>query len=420
MVAALAVAAVLAAGRGAGAVVDRPLPAGAEITETDLAEASLAAVGWLDEARLDDGRYVYEYDRAADSFSDDYHDVRHAGVMLAAYQVAAEGYPEAVAIGDAGLRYVQDNLLAAGDMATFGRPGTTIHLGSSALAVAALAHRRLATGDAGHDELMRQMGRHMQTALRDDGGMWFGTRHVTTGGEPRFEPTFGRTSTFYTGEAFWAFGLLANAFNGDGWDDSARAVAHYIAVDRDAEEEIENPPLADQWAAYGFAEMRGWAALEGEQLHYVRRLIDAYAARIDRELRREARRVGDGTSAPDETATISRGAAFGTTVEALSALWRLSAADQGLADLHASVAEDLFCGAAVLAARQTGPAGAADFARPDLVEGAWFVDDLTRMDDQQHAMAGLIRAVDALGAAAGPDSDEPSGWAGLARAASTP
>lgn len=402
------------------AVVDRPLPSCGAVDEAGLTEASRAALDWLDRARLDDGRYVYEYDRAADAFSDDYHDVRHAGVMLSAYQVAAEGHSDAVAIGDAGLGYVLDNLLSAGDMATFGQPGTTIHLGSSALAVAALAHRRLATGDQSHDELMRAMGRHMQVALRDDGGMWFGTRHVTTGDEPRFVPTVGRTSTFYTGEVFWAFGLLANAFPGEGWDDSTKAVARYIAVDRDAEEEIENPPLADQWAAYGFAEMRQWGALESAELDYARSLADAYAGRIDRELGREANRVGDGRVPPDDDAKISRGAAFGTTVEALSALWRLSAVHPGFADLHAAIGEDLVCGAAVLLARQVNADRAADFPRPELVEGAWFVDDATRMDDQQHAMAGLIRAVGALGAAGGSGSGEPSAWDDLARRAVGP
>ncbi len=424
--AALAIGALLAAGLGVVAVVDRPVPACDGVAEAELVETVLAAAGWMDRARLDDGRYVYEYDRAADSFADDYHDVRHAGVMLSAYQVAAEGHPDAVAVGDAGLAYVQDNLLVAdgpdGELATFGRPRSTVHLGASALTVAALAHRRLATGDHSHDELMRSMGRHMLTALRDDGGMWFGTRHMVDGdGEPSFEPTVGRTSTFYTGEAFWAFGLLANAFGGEGWDDSARAVARFIAVDRDLEEGIENPPLADQWAAYGFAEMRDWAVLDEPELGYVRSLIEAYAGRIDRELRREAKRVGDGSGPPDESATISRGAAFGTTVEALSALWRLSAADPGLADLHDAVGEDLVCGAAVLVARQADAAQAAGYARPELVEGAWFSDDVTRMDDQQHAMAGLIRTVAALQAGAGVGGSGSSGagggsggWADLA------
>ena len=34
---------------------------------------------------------------------------------------------------------------------------------------------------------------------------------------------------------------------------------------------------------------------------------------------------------------------------------------------------------------------------PDLVEGAWFRDDVTRMDDQQHALSALLAAAGALG-----------------------
>lgn len=36
----------------------------------------------------------------------------------------------------------------------------------------------------------------MQSAPRDDGEMWFGTRYATINDEPRFEATVGRASTF--------------------------------------------------------------------------------------------------------------------------------------------------------------------------------------------------------------------------------
>jgi len=43
---------------------------------------------------------------------------------------------------------------------------------------------------------MRSVVRHMQSAPRDDGEMWFGTRYATINDEPRFEATVGRASTF--------------------------------------------------------------------------------------------------------------------------------------------------------------------------------------------------------------------------------
>ena len=47
-------------------------------------------------------------------------------------------------------------------------------------------------------------------------------------------------------------------------------------------------------------------------------------------------------------------------------------------------------GPGLLADRQVDAADAARFAEPELVRGAWFRDDVTRMDDQQHALSGLL------------------------------
>jgi len=377
---------------------DGPLPPCNLPAIAELESTVEAATAWLERSLQDDGTYWYEYDREADEFAAGYHDVRHSGVTMSLYQVAAAGNPEVIAIGDQGREYIDDNLVTDGDLVAFGNPRFELHLGATALVVAGLVHRRIANGDTTDDDLLRAMGRWMQLALRDDGGMWFGSRYVANDDGGVFEPTVGKTSTFYTGEAFWAFGLLANQFPGEGWDDSARAVGTYIATERYIEEEIDDPPLADQWSAYGFAEMREWGQLEGPELAYVESLIDRYAGRLEREIRREDKRVGDGTSAPDETERQARGAAFGTTVEALSALWRLTAADPGLTSLNQDVRDNLVCGAAILAARQYDSSRAAAWPRPDVVEGAWFLENVTRMDDQQHAMAGVLLAMDALDA----------------------
>ncbi len=369
---------------------DGPPPPCDVATEPELLETVDASADWMARALRDDSRFWYEYDRTTDVFSTGYSDVRHGGVLMSLSQVAASGDASVLPTIDGGLLYVLDNLVVADGRSAFGGPRPGTELGATALTVAALVHLRIATDDDGHDDLLRAMGRYMQSLLRDDGGMWYGT----TG--PDLEPTVGRTSTFYTGEAFWALGLLANEFPDEGWDDSARSVGHYLATARDAEEEIENPPLADQWAAYGFAEMRSWGHLEEPELSYVRSLIDAYHRRVERELGREASRVGDGTGEPDETVKQSRGAAFGTSVEALGSLWRLSTVDPGLSDLEPQLRADLLCGAGILVARQYDTDRSAGYARPDVVEGAWYFEDITRMDDQQHAMSGVLRAVDAL------------------------
>jgi hypothetical protein len=57
----------------------------------------------------------------------------------------------------------------------------------------------------------------------------------------------------------------------------------------------------------------------------------------------------------------------------------------------------MVCGAALLAERQPDRRAAAAWDSPSLVEGAWFRYDVTRMDDQQHALSGLLVAAGSLG-----------------------
>ena len=53
---------------------------------------------------------------------------------------------------------------------------------------------------------------------------------------------------------------------------------------------------------------------------------------------------------------------------------------------------------ATTTSRSASPTPAPRLARwPGLVEGAWFRDDLTRMDDQQHALSGLLAAAGLIG-----------------------
>ena len=62
-------------------------------------------------------------------------------------------------------------------------------------------------------------------------------------------------------------------------------------------------------------------------------------------------------------------------------------------------------------AQQVGDEAAAA-ASPDRVDGAWFVDGVTRMDDQQHAISALLRTVAVVEAPSRRrrDDDAPSAW----------
>ena len=98
--------------------------------------------------------------------------------------------------------------------------------------------------------------------------------------------------------------------------------------------------------------------------------------------------------------------------EALTGLWLTARADPGLADLRAPIARRATCIAGLAVNAQSDAADAAGAARPGRVEGAWFRDGQTRMDDQQHALAGLVRTIPivAAGEASGSGEDEPSAW----------
>ena len=75
-------------------------------------------------------------------------------------------------------------------------------------------------------------------------------------------------------------------------------------------------------------------------------------------------------------------------------LSRVANAEPQLEDLREPLSARLSCGGGILEERQED---AADWPAPDRVEGAWFRDDTTRMDDQQHALSGLLAAAGRLG-----------------------
>ncbi len=361
-----------------------------------LRSSAEAAAAWIEAAQADDGTYVYEYDRGTGEVIAGYNVVRHAGVTMSLYQYAAAGNDAILPAADRGLDWMLERLVRQRDFAAFAPPGEDAKLGASALLLAGLAYRRDATGDTLYDDLMREVGRFFLALQRDDGGFLAYWDPDVAAPVPEL------TSLYSTGEAFFGLAMLHNRFPGEGWDVATRRAAHYVATDRDEDEGQRLGPWADQWSAYALDEMKTWP-LTDTDVAYARRL----AARFGFYTRGEAQKR---ESWPQRHIRLepARGAGFGTVVEGVTSLWRLAAVEPRLADLEAPLAERARCSAGITASRQLDATDAVRWpaADPALIDGAWYDGDRTRMDDQQHALSGLIRteavltAVDAFAAGA--------------------
>jgi hypothetical protein len=131
--------------------------------------------------------------------------------------------------------------------------------------------------------------------------------------------------------------------------------------------------------------------LTDQQVDYARRLAGRFGLLVRTESQRQGSWYGSELRGRD-----ARASGVGTWAEGLAGLWRVAAQDDRLADVKDKIEERLHCVAGILADRQYTPEEAADYPRPGLVEGAWFRNEETRMDDQQHAFSGIIYALDAL------------------------
>jgi small neutral amino acid transporter SnatA (MarC family) len=110
---------------------------------------------------------------------------------------------------------------------------------------------------------------------------------------------------------------------------------------------------------------------------------------------------------------VPRGGGYGVIGEALTGLWLAAGGDARLADLRPALAERASCIAALAIDTQSDGEEAARFEEPGRVEGAWFRDGETRMDDQQHVLAALLRTIpiaEASDDADGSDGRAPSAW----------
>ena len=232
--------------------------------------------------------------------------------------------------------------------------------------------------------LMRGGGRDPTALQRGDGGF-----HIAWQIDVDAPDTVGR-SRFYPGEALWALALLHEAFPGEGWDSHARDALHFITTLRDDVEDVDFPPLADQWTAYGLAE-GSEGGTTGQRGDYARKLAGGCGIVVRTASQREGSWYGSRRRGED-----ARASGVGTWTEGLAGLWRVAAYDDRLADIKDKTEERLHCIAGILADRQFDAEEAEEYDRPGLVEGAWFHEGETRMDDQQHAFSGITYALDAL------------------------
>lgn len=353
-----------------------------EIDVSDLDAAVAATAGWAEVNLRQDGRFLYRYDRTSGEVLDGYNVTRHAAMTNALYQVAAEGDPRWLEAADDSLQYMLDNLVdtspqshAPGEESSaFAVGGANPRIGASALLLTALAHRRDATGDASHDDLMRRLARFLVGQIEPNGAIaveWDPTSR---------EPVVGEYGIFATGEASWALAMIDDIFVGEGWADHAIDIVEYVIHERRSHEALLLR-APDHWIAYTVAELGDRWVPEPDEVEYLERLAGDFAIMI----RVESQRSGQGIQRLIRF-DQALGAGVGALGEGLAGLQRTPA----LAHMSDDLGEHLVCTAATLVNRQVGPDDVVTDAGREV--GAWFTDDVTQVDDQQHTLSTLLFA----------------------------
>jgi small neutral amino acid transporter SnatA (MarC family) len=374
------------------------------VTTAELRSSAQAGVDWFVRNQDPDGTWLYLYDAEDDSTPSDYSEVRHAGVTMGLYQAAAAGLPRGLDSADRGTEWALDRLLERDGWAALEWEGE-VNTGATALLAAGLTIRREATGDIRYDDLLRRLGRFLLAQTEPSGAV------LASYDPAREAPVAGEYSKYYTGEAYWAIARLHRAFPGEGWGEAADRIGAYLATSRD---EVEDhwPPIPDHWAAYGAAETVEFAErgsrLTEDEADYAREQAELFGS-ATRWVSQQSGPWGELVRGSDRP----RGGGYGVISEALTGWWLTARAEPRLADLQEPIAERATCVAGLATEAQSDADDAADAPRPERVEGAWFLDGETRMDDQQHALAGLLRTIPIVEASAGsdpPGGDAPSGW----------
>ena len=366
------------------------------VTTADLQRSSQAAVDWFVRNQYPNGSWLYEYRRDGDSSTPGYNDVRHAGAVMALYQAAEAGHPGALRSADRGASWALERLTKRDDWSGVTVNGTTT-TGTTALLVAGLDYRRAATGDDRYDDVMRRLGRFLVRQVEPSGAV------LAFYDTSRDRPVPSEYSKYYTGETYWALARLALTFPDEHFAETAKRIGAYLATDRD-DKEGHWPPIADHWAEYGMSET---TPLTSAELAYARRQAELWGGQA-RWVQERFGPWGAVVRGPD----VFRGGWYGVMNEGFTGLWRIARAEPSLADIQDSIASRATCIAAIAVQEQASAADAASARDPSRVEGAWFFNGgQTRMDDQQHALASLLRtqAIIEAGTPAS-DDDSPSVW----------
>ena len=357
------------------------------VSSSEALESGRASAAWIERSQQPDGSYTYEYDAGDGTYSADYNSVRHAGVTMSLYQLAAVD-ASVLPTADHATSWMEARMARHNGWAALKSPSGAIELGASALMLAALAERRVSTDDPRFDVLMHELARFILVMQQDDGS--FLLRWLPSTGAP--DP--GERSKYATGESFWALALMHRLFPGEGWDAPVRRVADYLSLYRDSVEKQKFPPWADQWAAYGLAEMAAWPGkgphLNEANVTYARSLAERFGFLVRVESQRRDSRFSDLVHGRQ-----ARAAGMGTWGEGLDSLWRLAGLDPRLADMREKIGERAACTSGMLAQRQVKPGDSGTEADGPLA-GGWFSEGVTRMDDQQHALSALLRSRDIL------------------------
>ncbi len=371
----------------------------------ELRRSAQASVDWFVRNQNPDGTWLYQYNAEDDSTSSEYNPVRHSGVTMGLYQAAAAGLPGALRSADRGTKWALDRLYERDGWAAVDSDGR-IATGTTALLAAGLVIRRETTGDTRYDDVLGRLGRFLVAQTQPSGAV------LASYDSASGRPVPGDYSKYFTGEAYWALARLHLNFPDEGWGETADRIGAYLATSRD---EVEDhwPPVPDHWAAYGMAETvkfpeRGRPPLTQDEVDYARRQAELFGV----QARWVSQRFGPWGKLVRGTYT-PRGGGYGVISEALTGWWLTAGAEPRLAELRGAISDRATCTASLAVRAQSDSDDAANAARPERVEGAWFIDGETRMDDQQHALAGLLRTipiVEARPSESDGDDDAPSGW----------
>jgi small neutral amino acid transporter SnatA (MarC family) len=375
------------------------------VSADELRRSAQASVDWFVRNQNPDGTWLYEYDAEEDSVIAGYNEVRHAGVTMGLYQAAAAGFPGALRSADRGTDWALDELIERDGWAALGGDGR-ITTGATALFAAGLTIRREATGDSRYDRLLNRLGRFLVGQTEPSGAV------LSEYSLAREAPVPGEYSKYYTGEAQWALARLHLTFPGEGWNEAADRIGAYLAESRD-EAEGYWPPIPDHWAAYGTAETvefpeRGDSRpLTQPEVDYAREQAGLMGVGV-RWVAQQFGPWGELVRGSDKP----RGGGYGVMSEALTGWWLATLAEPRLSGTREPIAERATCVAGLALEEQFDDEDAADFERPERVAGAWLIDGVTRMDDQQHALAGILRTIPIVEASGGSSAgdDAPSGW----------